>query len=50
MILQVANLESRVVGLENLFVKVILIVTNLEILSKETGFEVETAVTPPSLS
>ena len=45
-----ANLEFSVVGLEKLFAGVILIVTNLEILSKETGFEVETTVTPLSLS
>ena len=50
MILQEANLESRVVGLEKLFARVILIVTNLESLSKEIGFKVETVVTPLSLS
>ena len=49
MILQEANLESRVVGLEKLFARVILIVTNLESLSKEIGFKVETVVTPLSL-
>ena len=49
MIPQMANLEHRViVGLQKLFAGVILIVT-LEILSKETEFEEEEALTPQCL-
>ena len=50
MISQVANLEPKVVAsVEKLFVRVILIVRNLEILSKEIGFEEKATMTPPCL-